>query len=94
MLDLLNGLEVIHANKIVHEDLKPENVFIKDCFKIGDFGLSKKINEEFRTRGGTQYYNAPEKYEGEKPDYPSDIYALGVILFEILYGEHPYISQN
>ena len=63
MLDVLDGYDQIASVGILHQDLKPDNIFInKNKFKIGDFGLSYKINGDKAKRGGTQSYNAPEKY--------------------------------
>ncbi len=87
---------------MMHEDLKPENIFIKDgVFKIGDFGLSIKLKplsnpqEKFK-RGGTRPYNAPEKYNfsSELPSHKSDIFALGVIFFEMYYRQHPFYTKE
>ena len=62
MLDLLDGYEQIASVGIIHQDLKPENIFINENrFKIGDFGLSYKINGDNPNRGGTRGYSAPEK---------------------------------
>ncbi len=64
-------------------------------FKIGDFGLSMRLDKkgQFYGRGGTQTYNALEKYTSpKKRSHESDIYALGVIFYQILYGIHPYYN--
>lgn len=84
---ILLGLSYIHKNKIIHCDLKPDNIMIKDnIIKIGDFGLSyftgKKINPI-----QTFYYRAPEIFKNEDYSYPIDIWSLGCIFYEFFTKE-------
>ena len=81
----------------MHNDLKPKNIFIKDkFFKIGDFGLAVKLASNGKVPLGTPLYAAPEKLrlDSQKTDidHKADIYSLGVILFEVMFGCHPYMK--
>jgi WNK lysine deficient protein kinase len=89
---ILNALNFLHNNNIIHRDIKCDNIFINgntgDIF-IGDFGLSKKIDEISRSVVGTPEYMAPELYE-EEYDYYIDIYSFGMCLLEMITNEIPY----
>lgn len=102
-LQILAGLEVAHAANVVHRDLKPDNVFLVagpsgPLLKLLDFGIAKlKTSPEF-DRGltrpgvvmGTPEYMAPEQaYSADTVDARADIYAMGVLLFEMLSGQRP-----
>ncbi len=104
--DIIRALEATHAQKIIHRDLKPDNVFLVDVpgerprAKLLDFGVAKLTAESFsggQTRAGamlgTPQYIAPEQARGE-PDTRSDIYALGVLLFELIAGRPPFIGET
>jgi len=92
---ICDGLEYIHANNIVHRDIKPKNIFLSDnIVKIGDFGLSRKIvkNDRVLTGNidniytsniGSLLYSAPELLEGGIYDEKVDIYSLGIIIYEL-----------
>ena len=97
---LAEALDYVHSNAIVHRDLKPENVMVTnepeaDTVKIIDFGLAhaKDTTEQKLTKTGlligSVLYMSPEQCRGEKADMRSDIYALGVILYEMLSGHRP-----
>jgi serine/threonine protein kinase len=101
---ILSVMRLAHSRGIIHRDLKPENIFLerspsrRDFVKVGDFGLAKSfgegsINADI-TRGGilgTPRYMSPEQARGvEDLDHRSDLYAVGVILFEMLYGVVPF----
>ena len=94
------GLISAHKKEIVHRDLKPQNVMIDTNGKVflTDFGLAKSIEgEELSVSGtviGTPEYISPEQACGEKPDMRSDIYTLGIILFEMLTGQRPYQAKT
>ncbi|KGL89487.1 Interferon-induced, double-stranded RNA-activated protein kinase, partial [Charadrius vociferus] len=85
-LQILKGVKYIHSEKLIHRDLKPQNIFIshEDKIKIGDFGLVTSVEYGTLTRNrGTESYMAPEQV-GDRYGEEVDIYALGLIWFEIL----------
>jgi hypothetical protein len=95
---LIDGVSYLHDHGIVHRDLKPANLFLEDgTVKIGDYGLSKSIaasNDAGMSENvGTCYYMAPEISRG-KYHKPIDIYAIGVILFEMLTGRCPFDGET
>jgi phosphate/phosphite/phosphonate ABC transporter binding protein len=96
-----DGLATIHAAGIVHRDLKPPNVFLvpiaegRTRAKILDFGIAQvEVDDDVITQGvvvGTPVYMAPELFvEGARADSKSDLYALGVLLYRMISGEHPH----
>jgi eukaryotic-like serine/threonine-protein kinase len=91
-------LECLHT-RIVHRDLKPENILIAEgTLKIGDFGLAKLVDEATRTLSfkgaGTPRYMAPEVWLMQHATPATDLYAVGVIFFEVLAGRPPFVSDN
>ncbi|HDK38468.1 MAG TPA: serine/threonine protein kinase, partial [Thiolapillus brandeum] len=96
-----SALESVHQKGIVHRDIKPENIlFHKNGIpKITDFGVAKELDRDMNltldgTALGSPYYLSPEQAEGKDLDGRSDIYALGVILFELLARRKPYVGDS
>ncbi|MCX6583641.1 MAG: serine/threonine-protein kinase [Candidatus Aminicenantes bacterium] len=95
------ALKFAHSKKVVHRDIKPGNIlFRKDGTPvIADFGLAKDMDAgttlaEAGMILGTPAYMSPEQCKGERGDYLSDIYSLGVVLYAMLSGEVPYMSKD
>jgi serine/threonine protein kinase len=107
-LAIAEALAHAHDAGIIHRDLKPDNVFLarrakgREIVKVLDFGLAKLASDSALgpsiTRDGTVFgtpeYMAPEQAEGEKLDGRTDVYALGVILYQLVCGEVPFKSAN
>ena len=90
-------MEYLHANKILHKDIKPENLLLDDkgYLKINDFGISKFYKEKnYKENGGTPGYIAPEVICGQNHTYTVDYFAVGVIGFEFMLGYRPYKGKN
>ena len=98
ILNLCNGIKIIHNNNMIHRDLKPENIFISDNYKIkiGDFGISKILNETnyAQTFAGTLLYMAPEMINGDKYTNKVDIWALGCIIYELCTLDYCFSDNN
>ncbi|WP_169582729.1 Stk1 family PASTA domain-containing Ser/Thr kinase [Microbacterium thalassium] len=96
---ILSGLAAAHRAGIVHRDVKPENVLLAEDgrIKIGDFGLARATTANTATGAqllGTIAYLAPELVTRGTADARSDIYALGIMLYEMLTGEQPYKGEQ
>jgi serine/threonine protein kinase len=95
---ICRGLDYAHSNSIVHRDIKPANIMItgNSTVKIMDFGIAKSGGQVTNTGQvlGTPNYMAPEQVKGRQLDGRSDLFSLGVILYEMLTGEKPFVGQN
>ena len=97
--EILQGLYYLHKNRVLHRDLKTLNIFLtKDNhIKIGDFGVSKKLinnNIYAYTFVGTPYYLSPEICQNKAYDEKSDVWSLGVIIYELITLNKPFDSQS
>ena len=96
-IQVVNAVYYLHNNNIIHRDIKPENILIGEDNKIKlcDFGWAKELTLENRsTFCGTVEYMAPEIVENENYDYSVDIWSLGILLYELLYGHSPFKAKN
>ena len=94
-----SALDQAHRNKIVHRDIKPANIMIlqNGLVKVTDFGIAKMMAMGMTQAGqilGTPNYMSPEQVKGRQIDGRSDIFSLGVILYELCTGEKPFGGQN
>ena len=100
LLPVANALAAAHEAGLIHRDIKPENVLISDRgqIKVADFGLAKAISAQTATATGmligTVSYIAPELVTHGKADPRCDVYALGVVLYELLTGQKPHTGEN
>jgi serine/threonine-protein kinase len=100
LLPTLSALEHAHRQGIVHRDIKPENVMVtrEGIVKVADFGLARAYADaqitEAGTVTGTVQYLAPEQLQGEPADPRTDLYALGVVAYELLTGRLPFTGET
>ncbi len=101
-LAICDALDYMHKHGVVHRDLKPENIMVdeQDRIKLIDFGIAMKEDARRLTYAGpspllgTPDYISPEQVKGQRGDQRSDIYALGVIFYEMLTGRTPFSGPN
>jgi serine/threonine-protein kinase len=95
------ALEHAHKNHIVHRDIKPQNILVTDdnIVKVTDFGIARAANGSTITYGGgdvlgTAYYFSPEQAKGAMIDEKTDIYSLGIVMYEMLTGKVPFEGES
>ena len=96
---LLEGLAYLHANSVIHRDIKPSNIYLtrNGTAKIGDFGVAKLLSVSLpkaATFCGTPFYLCPELFLGEKYSFGADVWALGVLLYELFTFHLPFEAGN
>ena len=100
MLQISDGMSVAHDAYIIHRDIKPQNIMIQDngMVKITDFGIAMAMNSTQLTQTnsvmGSVHYLPPEQASGKSPTLQSDIYSMGILMYEILSGNLPYKGDN
>jgi len=97
-IQIAQGLEAAHDNRIIHRDIKPQNIIISrdGKVKVTDFGIAKATNSNTITSNamGSVHYLSPEQARGGYSDEKSDIYSLGVTMYEMLSGKVPFAGDN
>src|SRR5437868_3076226 len=99
-IEIARALGAAHARHIVHRDVKPQNVLIDEegSAKVTDFGIARSLDEEGLTAEGrvlgTTDYVSPEQALGQPVTGQSDLYSLGIVLYELLTGEVPFKGEN
>ncbi|MGX7092666.1 Stk1 family PASTA domain-containing Ser/Thr kinase [Hutsoniella sourekii] len=100
MSQILAGIEIAHRHRIIHRDIKPQNILItgKNQVKITDFGIAIALTDtsitQTNTLLGSVHYLSPEQARGGNATTKSDIYALGVVLYELITGSVPYDGES
>lgn len=97
-IQIAQGMEAAHTNHIIHRDIKPQNIIIsrEGKVKVTDFGIAKAASSNTITSNamGSVHYISPEQARGGYSDEKSDIYSLGVTLYEMLTGQVPFVGDN
>jgi len=95
-IQILEGLAHAHQSSVIHRDIKPANIIVngKNTLKLLDFGIARILQTARITRTkhtiGTPEYMSPEQHQGKEVDARSDIYAVGMLLYEMLIGKLPF----
>jgi serine/threonine protein kinase len=99
-IGVASALSAAHRAGIIHRDIKPENIMVNtyDEVKVMDFGIARAADESFKTRAGirlgTPEYMSPEQAKGLSVDAQSDIYSLGIVLYEMVTGQVPFTGED
>ena len=100
-IQICAGLGFAHRSQLVHADVKPQNILInrEGVLKVTDFGIAQAYTDTMpQTRSevvwGSPHYFAPEQAKGEKPSPASDVYSIGIVLFEMFTGRLPYVGSS
>jgi serine/threonine protein kinase len=95
LIQVCNGLGFAHEHGVIHQDVKPDNIFLQhDQVKIFDFGLAHVPGTKDDCMPGTVHYMAPEQINGDPLDQRTDIYATGIMAYELMTGCKPFESEN
>ncbi|MFO7543943.1 MAG: serine/threonine-protein kinase [Trueperaceae bacterium] len=96
IIDVAEGLTHTHERSVLHRDVKPANVFLtaEGRAKLGDFGTGMFQSEMNDERVGTAFYMAPEVFEGRHAGVRSDIYSLGILAYEVISGQRPFVADS
>ena len=96
-IDICQALEACQDLKIIHRDIKPSNIFRGEDgnFKLGDFGAATLLGSKSQNSNGTYNYIAPEIYRQESPDFTSDLYSLGLVMYKLLnHNKLPFVENG
>ena len=100
-IQICAGIGFAHRSRMVHADVKPHNILINrdGIVKVTDFGIAQALSDSMpQTRSkvvwGSPHYFAPEQARGEKPSPASDVYSIGIVLFEMFTGSLPYVGSS
>ncbi len=102
MKDVASALAYAHRRRIVHRDVKPENIYIDEevgAARLADFGVARPWDQDSRLTVpgaslGTPAYMSPEQIDGKEVDGRSDVYSLGLVAYEMILGRHPWEGEN